>query len=291
MSSIEDTWPAPDYDNGPPKHVHAIGVIALTYSMLQSAMDRLFLNRANSKWAEKYYYLLSEEKRSDAIKDIFKDEDPGVVAAIGNLVECFNWSRACRNILLHAESYPSDGVPFPGDALALIKRPKKGSAEPGFMALTLQELRDVADRMRDGIVQCMKMSFCSYRDRPEGVPEKYREYARSLPPKLTYSKADRAEAEASRTSGALRLQPDERRVRSKPSFPPMTLRNMRENGVRMITATCSNCGHSADVNVDRLPETVHVPTVGQRLRCGECGSKTIKTRPAWHTGRRYGVPG
>jgi hypothetical protein len=189
MSSSEDTWPAPDYQNGPPKHVHAIGVIALTYSTLQSAMDRLFLDRANSKWAEKYYYLLSEEKRSDAIRDIFKDEDPGVVAAIGNLVECFNWSRACRNILLHAESYPSDGVPFPGDALALTKRPKKGSAEPGFTALTLQELRDVADRMRDGIVQCMKIIlFLHHRGRPEGVPEKYREYARSLPAKLPIPK-------------------------------------------------------------------------------------------------------
>jgi hypothetical protein len=49
MSSVEDTWPLPKYDNGPPKHVHAIGVIALAYATLQSAMDRLFLNRAMSE--------------------------------------------------------------------------------------------------------------------------------------------------------------------------------------------------------------------------------------------------
>jgi hypothetical protein len=32
----------------------------------------------------------------------------------------------------------------------------------------------------------------------------------------------------------------------------MTLANMRQNGVRMMTASCANCGRSADVNVDRL---------------------------------------
>ena len=31
----------------------------------------------------------------------------------------------------------------------------------------------------------------------------------------------------------------------------MTLANMRLNGVRMVTASCANCGHAADVNVDR----------------------------------------
>ena len=39
----------------------------------------------------------------------------------------------------------------------------------------------------------------------------------------------------------------------------MTLANMRANGVRMLTASCVNCGRSVDVNVDALPETVTVP--------------------------------
>ena len=57
------------------------------------------------------------------------------------------------------------------------------------MALTLQELRGVADRMRDGIVQCGKIDlFVRYRDRLEALPEKYREYARSLPPNLPIPK-------------------------------------------------------------------------------------------------------
>jgi hypothetical protein len=58
----ENTWPPPDFGIGPPEHVHAIGVIALTYATLQGVMDGLFLDSANSEWAEKYYYMLSEDK-------------------------------------------------------------------------------------------------------------------------------------------------------------------------------------------------------------------------------------
>jgi hypothetical protein len=185
MSSIEDTWPPPHYDTGPPEHVHAIGVIALTYARLQGGMDFLFLNRAKSEWAEKYYYMLSEDNRSGAIKEIFKDDDPDVVEAISNLVKYFEWCRACRNILLHAESFPSGLVPFPDGALGLTKRSTKGSTARGYMALTLQDLRDVADRMQDGIVQCSKIDlFVVYRGRLEALPEKYREQAGSLPLKL-----------------------------------------------------------------------------------------------------------
>jgi hypothetical protein len=57
-------------------------------------------------------------------------------------------------------------------------------------------------------------------------------------------------------------------MRSKPG-PPMTLANMRANGVHAVTATCQACAHQADVNVDALPETLTVPEVGRRLRCGQ----------------------
>jgi hypothetical protein len=70
-----------------------------------------------------------------------------------------------------------------------------------------------------------------------------------------------------------------------PQGPPMTLANMRQNGVRMIWAKCEACGHQADVNVDTLAETLVVPKVGHRLRCSCCGGKQINTRPAWHTRR------
>jgi hypothetical protein len=73
-------------------------------------------------------------------------------------------------------------------------------------------------------------------------------------------------------------------MRSKPG-PPMSLANMRQNGVRAVIATCEACNRSADVNVDALPETTFVPQAGERLRCCQCGGKKIATRPAWHTAR------
>jgi hypothetical protein len=42
----------------------------------------------------------------------------------------------------------------------------------------------------------------------------------------------------------------------------MTLRNMRDNGARSVTAKCEVCGHEATVNVDALSESVHVPDAG-----------------------------
>lgn len=69
---------------------------------------------------------------------------------------------------------------------------------------------------------------------------------------------------------------------SKNFGPPMTLANMRLNGVRAVIATCEACGREADVNVDGPAETIVVPDVGRRLRCSACGGKTIRTRPAWH---------
>ena len=71
-------------------------------------------------------------------------------------------------------------------------------------------------------------------------------------------------------------------AREKPG-PPMTLANMRKNGVRAVIASCQACGHKADVNVDALPETIFVPETGCRLRCSQWRGKRIDTRPAWHT--------
>ena len=73
-----------------------------------------------------------------------------------------------------------------------------------------------------------------------------------------------------------------------PAGPPMSLANMRQSGVRSVTAQCESCNHSADVLVDALAETVFVPHVARRLRCSACGGKQINTRPAWHTGPQRG---
>jgi hypothetical protein len=61
-------------------------------------------------------------------------------------------------------------------------------------------------------------------------------------------------------------------ARGKNFGPPMTLANVRQNGVRAVAATCEAGGHAADVNVDALAETIVMPEVGRRLPCSQCAA-------------------
>ncbi len=70
---------------------------------------------------------------------------------------------------------------------------------------------------------------------------------------------------------------------------PMTLGNMRHNGVRYLIAACLDCRHQADVLVDQLGDDVFVPEAGRRMRCSACGGRKIETRPAWHLAQRPGM--
>jgi hypothetical protein len=67
---------------------------------------------------------------------------------------------------------------------------------------------------------------------------------------------------------------------------PMSLRNMREHGVRAVLALCqkTSCGHTGSINADNLPDDFPVPDVALRLRCSACGSRNVKTQPDWKAG-------
>jgi hypothetical protein len=96
--------------------------------------------------------------------------------------------------------------------------------------------------------------------------------------------------ESQPSPASLRMTPPQSEAMRAKIGPPMTLANMRLNGVRAVTATCEAYNHSADVNVDALPGSVHVTQVSRRLRSIQCGGKQINTRPAWHIAQRPGVP-
>ena len=70
---------------------------------------------------------------------------------------------------------------------------------------------------------------------------------------------------------------------------PMTVSNMRSNGVTHLTATCLDCRHSAEIDAERLADDTAVPEAGRRMVCSACGGKRIETRPAWHTMNRPGM--
>jgi hypothetical protein len=63
--------------------------------------------------------------------------------------------------------------------------------------------------------------------------------------------------------------------------PPMTLANMRENGVRSLSVTCELCHHGAAMNVDTFGDAVSVPAFGPRMVCTSCGIVGADVRPNW----------
>ena len=69
-------------------------------------------------------------------------------------------------------------------------------------------------------------------------------------------------------------------MKTRPSTPPMTLENMRANGVRSVLASCA-CVRDTSVNVDTLSDHASVPDIRFRLRCAKCGGRPSATRPDW----------
>jgi hypothetical protein len=63
--------------------------------------------------------------------------------------------------------------------------------------------------------------------------------------------------------------------------PPMTLANMRANGVRSLSVTCELCHHEALMNVDAFDDAVAVPAFGPRMVCTGCGIVGANARPNW----------
>src|SRR6516164_5689354 len=81
--------------------------------------------------------------------------------------------------------------------------------------------------------------------------------------------------------------------------PPMTLANMRRQGVRKLIAYCLNdsCRHQALIDVSAYPDNVEVPSFQRRIKCGECGGQAGgrqtqlegKARHARQLGRALGL--
>jgi hypothetical protein len=65
--------------------------------------------------------------------------------------------------------------------------------------------------------------------------------------------------------------------------PPMTLGNMRANGVRTLAVCCSGrgCGRHRVIDVERYGDHVPMPWFGPRMRCESCGHLGADARPNW----------
>ena len=69
-----------------------------------------------------------------------------------------------------------------------------------------------------------------------------------------------------------------------PPGPPMTLGNMREQGVRRLIAFCLNdaCHHQALIDVLTYPGDTPVPWFQSKVKCGSAEqTDAIDVRPNW----------
>jgi hypothetical protein len=70
---------------------------------------------------------------------------------------------------------------------------------------------------------------------------------------------------------------------------PMTLGNMRANGVRSLRVYCYACHRDEVLNVDSYPDDVRVTAFGPRMVCTRCGMIGANARPNWAESRGPGA--
>ena len=70
---------------------------------------------------------------------------------------------------------------------------------------------------------------------------------------------------------------------------PLTLAEMRADGVHSVTYDCLCKPANDEVNVDHLPGDMPVPEVRKHIRCSSCGAQPLRTIPLWK--ERTGVAG
>jgi hypothetical protein len=67
---------------------------------------------------------------------------------------------------------------------------------------------------------------------------------------------------------------------------PMTLGNMRGNGVRSLAVTCPKCQHERIINADKWSGHMLVPSFGPRMVCSKCRAVGADVRPNWRERER-----
>jgi hypothetical protein len=185
----DDTWPLPRYNPGSRDHLHALGVISITFANLQASIDSFYRQRArlagySPEQIEADYFKLREEDRVNAAKALFRqlDRDQEFLKSVENVLDFYNWCRNCRNIIIHSERYPPA---FGGkrDELHMIKWTKASPRKPQYVKFTVADLRGIADNFRACVVQSAELSMhLRYRGTPiDKVPDPYKPYAPKPP--------------------------------------------------------------------------------------------------------------
>jgi hypothetical protein len=153
MCDPNDLWPEPNYDPGPHKHLHALGVISNNYNAFESDIFGFFrhyleLKGITRKTTEFLYGEMNERQRLNAIRFIIDEyeTDQSAHAAISKLITYFEWCIEIRNTLLHAEQSGFGHT----EILWMQKRSSKEYSKLNYLKLRIEKLRQIADQIKIG---------------------------------------------------------------------------------------------------------------------------------------------
>jgi hypothetical protein len=166
MTGSEDEWPLPRYYiTDQPKHIHALGVVSLTYNLFESRWITILAHYAGQATAD---FLLtgkiSDEARMRYVRHYvqLKERDPIVIDLIENAIHCYATCGENRNILMHSSQFFHRAHL---DRLSLIKQSSKGSVLK--FHFHLDEIRRVADDIMEGYFRIVDiLDFIEDRDAP-----------------------------------------------------------------------------------------------------------------------------
>jgi hypothetical protein len=127
---MTEEWPS--YHKGRRDHLHALGVIALSYSAFERGLISIYAHhcaqqKMPNELVQLYYSSLNEKSQLKAIRTIFDtyEKEPAVLEFVSSLINYFNWCSDARNTLLHSELYMPPQLVKPPE-LKLSPHPEHG---------------------------------------------------------------------------------------------------------------------------------------------------------------------
>jgi hypothetical protein len=156
MSSTDsydpDGWPD-YYVTGPEKHMHALGVVALNFNMLEATFFTLFRHPLmqngvdlDTTWA--IFSRLQDNQKRELMKDIYEKSEPdsAVKSHVKHALSYFDACTHNRNTLLHSIHGGLSDLTL----IDLRKNIRGDWSKMQFWNLGLSTLRRIADEMHSG---------------------------------------------------------------------------------------------------------------------------------------------
>src|SRR5262249_37745870 len=138
---------------------HAIAVIANRFNALERGMFDLYSlylqGRLTRELSDFFFLALNERTRAEALEKVIHAYEKRRKARefFDSLSDYFEWCWEARNQIIHAEFYPAMFGGNPHE-ISLVKRKSKQSAQPGYLNFTVPELREIADKIQEGVERC-----------------------------------------------------------------------------------------------------------------------------------------